>query len=134
MSGLQTSPEFSSIHIPDVLEIFATIVSKRPSVSSLIKFVTDPSEFATLPKYEWLEHKRTPLAWTVNGASASASTALVLDSTAGVKANDILGFKTTAGASVSPRAKVTSVTNGTDLVIERLVTTEFPDATIPDNT
>jgi len=80
-----------------------------------------------------LEHKRTPLAWTVNGASASASTALVLDSTAGVKANDILGFKTTAGASVSPRAKVTSVTNGTDLVIERLVTTAFPDATIPDN-
>lgn len=133
MSGLQTSPEFSAIHIPSVLEEFAVIVEKRPSVSSLISFVTDPNQYATLHKYEWLEHQRTPLSWTVNGASNSGSTALVLDSTTGVKVDDVLGFKTSAGASVSPRAKVVTVTDGTTLVIERLTTATFVDAAIPDN-
>jgi len=133
MSNLQTSPEFSAVHIDSVLEEFTTIVAKRPAVSSLIRFVTNPAEYATLHKYEWLEHKRTPLSWTVNGNSNAASTALVLDSTTGVKAGDVLGFVSPSGVSNNVRAKVTSVTNGTDLVIERLVTATLTDETILDN-
>jgi hypothetical protein len=133
MSGQQTSPEYAAIHIPNVLETFATIVAKRPAASSLVPFVQDPSQFTALHKYEWLEHKRTPVSWTVNGVSAIASPALILDATLGVKKDDVLGFKAPTGASVSVRAKVTTVTDGTNLVIERITSTSFPDEEIPDN-
>jgi len=133
MSDLQTSPEFAAIHIDSVIEEFSTIVAKRPAVSSLIQFVTNPAEYATLPRYEWLEHKRTPLAWTVNGDSNAASTGLTLDSTTGIKAGDVLGFTSPSGVSNNVRAKVTSVTSSTVLVIERLVTATLTDETILDN-
>lgn len=130
MPDLQTSPEYSAIHIRSVLEVFETIVAKRPTVSSLIQFVQDENQYATLHKYEWLEHKRTPLSWTVNATSATSSTALVFVSTSGVKAGDILGFKSATGASKSVRVKVSSVTNATTLVIERITSSAFPDVAL----
>lgn len=133
MSRLESSPEYSALHIADVVETFKTVVEKRPTVTSLIPLVTDQNRRATLHKHEWLEHKRVPSSWTVNGASSASSTALVLDSTSGVKVGDVLGFKTSAGASVTVRAKVTAVTNSTDLVITRLTSTGLADMTIPDN-
>lgn len=125
MTKLRNSQEYSAIHIPDVNEVFKTVLAKRPVVASLIAVRGGAKNH----KHEWLEYKKSQTAWVVDGDSAIASGALVLDSTVGVEADDILKFTKTTGGSVVVKAKVTSVTNATDLVITRLGT----DSLIPDN-
>lgn len=120
MSNLITSPEYAPIHIDDVSQIFETILAKRPSFSSLVAV----RGVATNHKHEWLEYKKEQTGWVVDGQSNSASAALVLDSTVGVVVGDVLGFTAPTGASHTVSAKVTTVTNTTDLVISRLGTDE----------
>lgn len=125
MSGLQNSMEYSAIHIPDVNEVFKTVIAKRPVVTSLISVRGQAKNH----KHEWLEYKKSPTSWVVDGASAPASPALVLDSTVGVEVGDILKFTKTTGGSISVKARVVTVTDATTLVIARLGT----DDTITDD-
>lgn len=123
MAGKQTSTEFSN-GIEDVMPVFRSLIAKAPAVAGMIPIAESEDRFAKNHVHKWLEYKKSQTTWTVNGNSATSSTALVLDSTTGVKAGDILQFEKPSGASTSVKAKVVSVTNGTDLVIERLFSTD----------
>ena len=123
MADKQTSTEFSN-SIEDVMPIFRSLIAKSPAVAGMIPIAESTERYAKNNTHKWLEYKKSQTTWTVNGASNTSSTALVLDSTVGVKVGDILQFEKATGASTSVKAKVTAVTDATDLVIERLGTDE----------
>ncbi len=118
MTQLRNSMEYTAIHIPDVNEVFKTVIAKKPVVTSLI-----PVQGKALNhKHEWLEYKKSPTQWTVDGACGTGVTTLVLDDTTGVEVGDILKFTALTGASISVKAKVTVVVSATNLTITRLGT------------
>ncbi|HPO05591.1 MAG TPA: DUF5309 family protein [Candidatus Gracilibacteria bacterium] len=95
--------------------------------------------FGTNNKYEWLESQLTPQAWTINGAinsgtlDPSTPANLVFDSTAGLKADNIIRF--TGETTLSPvgnlQVRIVSVTNGTTAT--GVIYGGTTDITIPDN-
>jgi hypothetical protein len=123
MADLQTSPEYSTIHIDDVNPIFKSIIAKQPVFASLINF---SDRKALNHKHEWLEYKKSQTSWMVDGDAGTGVTTLVLDSNTGVKVGDVLKFVKPSGGSTSVKAKVTVVDGGgTNLTITRIGTDEI---------
>lgn len=110
MALLTQSTEFGTLRQRDVMEAFRMVIAKNPTFLSLIGM--SPT-MVTHHKHEWLEAKKSPVSWTVNGAvDASATTTIVFDSNSGIKVGDILGFKASTGASLTQKAKITAVDGG----------------------
>lgn len=103
------------------------VIAKNPTFLSLIGM--SPT-MVTHHKHEWLEYKKSPVSWTVNGAvDASATTTIVFDSNSGIKVGDILGFKASTGASLTQKAKITAVDGGGTDVTASWLTANTNDLT-----
>jgi len=128
MSGYKTSVEYSTINIEDVNDVFETIVKSKPVFASMVPV----QGVATNTKHEWMEHKKSPKQWTIDGATTAGTGTLTLDDTTGIKVGDVIKFTASTGASISVKAKVLTVASGTSITVTRPYggTT---DATISDN-
>jgi len=128
MPNLQNSQEYNAIHIPDVNQVFTSLMKNKPMVSSIIGM----SGKALNHKHEWLEYKKSPTQWQTDGATVAGVTTLTFDSTEGVQVGDVLKFTASTGASISVKVKVLTVVDATDITVTRPYggTT---DMTIPDN-
>lgn len=103
--------------VRDLANLLSATVKEQPTLLSLIEVVTDPSQYATNHKHEWMEDKLTPQADNVSGAILVAATALVVDNVGRFAVHDIW-----VNTSTDERFRVTAVNTGTStLTITRAV-------------
>lgn len=113
--AINNSYEFQNVQ-RDFNEAFEALRANSPTFLSQVR--VGPA--ATATKIEWLNENLTPTATSITAlATDGDGTTFDVNSTAGFKAGDIVGFRSSTGQARSELAKITSITDGNTLVIER---------------
>ncbi len=113
--AINNSYEFQNVQ-RDFNEAFEALRANSPTFLSQVR--VGPA--ATSTKIEWLNENLTPTATSITAlATDGDGTTFDVNSTAGFKAGDIVGFRSSTGQARSELAKITSITDSNTLVLER---------------
>lgn len=106
----------------EVHEIFTDIIKQQPSLLSMIRVGADFTGGGTAgsPKLEWTERQLSPTTYTMTGfVAGGAGTGLILNSTTGLSAYDLLIVESSTGQRRSEIVQIASVDSSTQITVTR---------------
>lgn len=122
MADVYKSYDFSAIQIPDVMQMFETVVAKQPTLLNLIG--VDTSIRAKATKHEWMQFKSSRSSFGVASAYTAADGVIVLDDVTGLSVGNVLGFTNADETSVTFKARITAINTGTNTITIDVIGTD----------